>query len=551
MTDVILHIQKDWRHFRNIEFVEGEKEEEKEKKNMILFLAVDEIALIGNDSLIRIVLDELLKIPTSTNCWIVKVVTSLGPAAIFQNSNSIKQIKEQQPSDEVTKFVTASQYIHYRQPRLQSNQFQKFIDKFKTSSIFKEFTDKIEAEKYLLILLEFSGGHFRTIAKYINKLERKKILDSQTIMSVIDVEFPLSEAVQSDIFWKWVAFVILQLKCKLGDSIVETETKIKTKTSNIRDFVHNGFMTLNKTIENKAFFDNGTEVTCYSTAGFLYSYSQLIPQNSFTPQFKNMIFLLMLVTLNSLTYDDPKAFEIFVGSHICLSLQLLSIISSTSKNNNGDYANDFTSISNCSSIPINYLFQETLEPAMNMNVPSINFSLLNEDEKALLFNVDRDSGEKRNLVTRFKKEKVFNLNTFYFSSDPQEKGIEGFIGLKTTEGKTIYILLQCKLNLNDSKSSGNVNKNKVTNALKNGIALQKDFNKLEDGGKKVFEEQLSENNTIFLFVLSNYEAKTNEIDFAQEKGYLLIAKITDLQKLYGKTFAPLPFFSAAYFEKNK
>ena len=176
MTDVILHIQKDWRHFRNIEFVEGEKEEEKEKKNMILFLAVDEIALIGNDSLIRIVLDELLKIPTSTNCWIVKVVTSLGPAAIFQNSNAIKQIKEQQPSDEVTKFVTASQYIHYRQPRLQSNQFQKFIDKFKTSSIFKEFTDKIEAEKYLLILLEFSGGHFRTIAKYINKLERKKFL---------------------------------------------------------------------------------------------------------------------------------------------------------------------------------------------------------------------------------------------------------------------------------------------------------------------------------------------------------------------------------------
>ena len=74
---------------------------------------------------------------------------------------------------------------------------------------------------------------------------------------------------------------------------------------------------------------------------------------------------------------------------------------------------------------------------------------------------------------------------------------------------------------------------------------------MEDGGKKVFEEQLSENNTIFLFVLSNYEAKTNEIDFAQEKGYLLIAKITDLQKLYGKTFAPLPFFSAAYFEKNK
>jgi hypothetical protein len=468
LQDILDQVQKEWRKYKLL----------KENDPMMLFLIVDEVALINNsleiDSFLTIIKEDA---SSREECSICKIISSISPAAIFPTHKDINKIY---PSKIITRLVTGTQFIWYPLPKLtEKEDVDKFIENFKKSQTFNKFDDKKEAEKYLEFILKFSGGHFRTIQKYAKKMSTINHLNAKTIVSVIDITFPLVNS-NLEKYWKWIALVILQLDCKLGERLHHYSKSRKGLV--VRSFIHNGFLIPKEEIEDESYFDDDIDVSCYSTVAFLYSYSKLIIKTGFSEDFKRILSLLQETTLLSLTHDDPKAFEEFVASHICLLLQLLSSISaSNSSNHDLETGNDFDSLSRCHSISLKDLFKNTLIPATNMNIPEIKFSLLN-GAIYWLFNVDKDSCENRSLCKRFTKD-TFNLNTFYLSSFKNEKGIEGIIGLKTVDDKTIYILLQCKLNYELSKEKGEVPKDKINKALENGINFQKEMNKLKQFGK--------------------------------------------------------------------
>jgi hypothetical protein len=565
--DALFAITKVWRKERKI------------KGNMAVFFCVDEIVRLSSAEERRSLLEVIKCVNGTNDCVIFKIITSIAPSAIFdlrdiaklefieskysqiiENRQDIKKLNSNPSSSIINKLLTGSEYIWYYMQRLET--FEEFIKTLKENDKFKNKFNSNYELRLLEVIFYFSCGHFRTLQFYVEQLDKMNSLEELTWSHVLNISFPSSEVVNFDIFWRWVPIVILNLQCKLGDSMEKINTDDKVLEFLVSDFVHFGLLIPEKKIIISSYFEKETLVEkMKTTSGFLYSYAShlKVDKNSFLAKaLERMKLLLCKCVMYANTYNQPKYFELFVMYFWCLSFQLRSMIAASSgKSATKSTGKDLKTLSCCDSVDVMDFFQNTLELAKCGN--SIKFvspktmklKLLFGVEP-LLFNVDDDSGLNRSLIDRFTTTKDFELNTFYASSFKNEPGIEGFFGLETTDNNVVYILLQCKLNFDLSTNKYSISSENVNNALNNAVTFQKRVNKIKIVNQgNMLKVPMSNNNTIFLFVGSNTTITFNQVNQKFKNNFLLVAKLErNIKDFFGSTFFPFPLFSKEYESKK-
>ena len=467
IVELIEELKTEWRRFK------GMKDK---SQRMCFFLVVDEVALIENENEKFKLLSALKtgNFGSNDDCWTVKVITSIAPTAIFKEENHTKHSKV--PSTEfIKKLVIRSEYVWFTISKLSN--FQEFVNKLTQSELFQNKFTGLEERRLLEVVFNMSGGHFRTIEKYVVGLTKVTTLCAENFLQVIAIPFPSSEIVQTPNFWEWIAIVVLRMECNFFEVINGSNWKVL-------DFVHNGFLIPEKEITITDFLDQKQQRLFISTTGFLYSYANSLQVRSLNERFDafhSMKTLLSLTTIHANTYNQPKSFEMFISSHFCLSLQLRSLLASEKLQKKEKLIVE----QEVSSIGLLDLFLNVVEFSPQYDEQSkkeklneIRIKLVDDHKQPLLFRVDKEF-QKRYLKERFEKEKPKD-NVFYLSSHDQEAGIEGFISLNITNklGKLdkLRICFQAKLNLDQSATRGIFSKNQIEKTIENTAKFMEKMN---------------------------------------------------------------------------
>jgi hypothetical protein len=234
---------------------------------------------------------------------------------------------------------------------------------------------------------------------------------------------------------------------------------------------------LNEINEPSIYVNKNIEITPQVSFIFLYSYARFCCENQPSLD-KNTLTITKLIkdlVENSLKADDSKAFEIFNALYMLLLLQLRSFLAVSLEDEikESPFLKEFTKKT---TLTVKDLFFG--EISENKNLLNLEISLIDKEGEPFTYIFDRDEQRPfdkvepnkqpgRSLKNRFSVEKI-NFNTFYLSSLINQTGMEGGILLPLSNGDSLWIPLQTKLQFENTTNVHKISEKDLENFKNSG-----------------------------------------------------------------------------------
>ena len=438
------------------------KQQKIEDKKIFVFLTLDEPQMSGELKKLK---DYLRALISTESVYFVRLLSSLSPKHILTFRNEPFVSDNILQSDSQTKYS----FTH----------LDRFRDQ-KLMEMAKEQEEKYGKLVYVLFLA--TNGHPRSVERICTNLVRvRSSLSEVSVLELMKIEMPLSSLWYKDCH-KWIFYPVLQLCCTWREEISSSDICPIEKCL------------LAGLLKEERRFMCGEIITSTSIV-FLWSFIKSSKDVSDVNLLQ--LFTLLEQLVEKACFINAKNFEVYCADYFCLQIGCRAFLYDSKSHCTETKKRTMEAIKSQKSCSIGQLFNETLKIGEHFkternDVLELEILLVNEKGEKLIPVVDVDANRpkeeksekqpNRSLEERFLKKGETNAKkeelceyVYYIPPKENEKGIDGFIVLRTKEDKILYLLFQKKFRGENTKRIAHTSDSDVIKALEHIKKHQEDL----------------------------------------------------------------------------